>query len=174
MEDCVKYFDDNQLQDLYYHFHCKRVRIIDKDMPSFTIHCTPDDVSLSYCAQLAKDLKRKIFFAFDYFDHYTVTFYDNNNTEPKIDLFDLLQEYYNKPDFWNKFNINEKYNFLVVNKNYTVVAYIYRPTFYNDKWFHVNEEDMIDEPFRLSKEESKIIIDYMEDFDNSLKIIKRP
>ena len=169
-------FNAVQLEDLYYYNRTMFKEFFNNEMKSFTIHCSDTYKSLNFCAWLACYLKRHVYFEYiDTENIFRATFYDNDNTEPEIDLFDLMQEHFNKPNFWDKYNIDEKYNYIVVDY-LEVKLFINQPSFHEfEGWYFLNDDDTEEEPLILEDDEiSYDIENYLFLFSTSLKIIKRP
>ena len=168
-------FTADQLSHIIYQFWVyEEAGIFSKEKKSFKFICEDREQTLYYCARLANLFNHKV--TFDFFSGLVkVSFYDSEYNEPKIDLIDLIQAHFNKPNFWKKFNIDEKYNYITVNTKNVVEVFHKRPFIGDDgMWDYPNlGKDFVPTLYLTSKQDAEIL-DYLKFFEKTLKVIQRP
>lgn len=145
-------FNHHELEPFYNrYFSFKSLGLFNVNMPSFSIRCVGGKKEIYTCNMLANQMRRKTTIEYvgdpdapdlDFFGNPNktcfVTLYDNYDTEPTITLGDILQNYYNTLDFWNRFNIPPVWRYLTVDKS-GIFLHTHEPNFielfFSEYWY---------------------------------------
>lgn len=145
-------FNHHELEPFYNrYFSFKSLGLFNVNMPSFSIRCVGGEKEIYTCNMLANQMRRKTTIEYvgdpdapdlDFFGNPSktcfVTLYDNYDTEPTITLGDILQNYYNTLDFWNRYNIPPVWRYLTVDKS-GIFLHTHEPNFielfFSERWY---------------------------------------
>ena len=145
-EYCFNHYELDSFYNRYFSF--KSLGLFNVNMPSFSICCVGGKKEIYACNMLANQMRRKTTIEYvsdpdlDFFGNPSktcfVTLYDNYGTEPTITLGDILQNYYNTLDFWNRFNIPPVWRYLTVDKS-GIFLHTHKPyfveLFFSERWY---------------------------------------